>query len=308
MRTYVDDLGTSVEIPVQPQRIVSLRGEQFTAPLWELGAPIVGSSGRTDDVINNGEPYVRGAFDLFNLTFENSGITWIGSPNNPDFEAIVALQPDLILIPHWQEDIQDQLSQIAPTVVIAIQPNPMLERYRKVADVAGMLDRFESFMPAYEAKLAVARNVIADTIGDPSDVSVVIAEVWKDDGGLVVFQDYAAMSQVLRDLGFAMPDFVAALEETFANISPEILPQIDADFMIGTYNFAFGEPPSQRVAEWEALIPVWDEVLHAPANNQHFFIDRETMRALSFRSLETTLAIFVSQIATRDFVPLAKAE
>ncbi len=61
VRTFVDDVGHTTEVPVQPQRIVSLRGEQFSAPLIELGAPIIGSSGRVDAGQNNGEPYVRGA-------------------------------------------------------------------------------------------------------------------------------------------------------------------------------------------------------------------------------------------------------
>lgn len=244
-------------IPESPQRIVSVRGEQFTAPLRELGAPMVASAGRTDDGKNGGAPYPRGAFDLFDLTFEDSGLTWIGDPNSPDLEAIAAVRPDLILIPDWQEDLLDRFEAIAPTVAIGIHSNPMLERYRLVADAAGMLPEYEAGLERYRARLATARRVVADRLGDPSGVSVVIAEVFADEG-LVV----------MGDLGVANEP-----------VSVEMLPELQADFMIGTYNFAFGEPPSQR---FEA----WGEVLHAPRHDQHFLIDREPMRALGLEPFD----------------------
>lgn len=302
MRTFVDDAGNDVRIPVSPQRIVSMRGEQFTAPLVELGAPLVASSGRTDEAVNKGEPYPRGAYDLFGTTVGDD-LTWIGSPGNPDLEAIAAVNPDLILIPDWQTDLLDPLQRIAPTVVIGIWSNPMLERYRKIADAAGKLDEFEERQRVYEQKLAVARAVVEDRLGDPSAVSVAIAEVFDND--LYVYRDYGAMSQALRDLGFSMPDLIAQIDDGNAQISPEILPQINADFMIGTYNLAFGaQAPSDRIAAWEALIPTWDEMLHAPRHNQHILLNREPMRALSFRSLEETMSILLSHLSTRDFVPL----
>ncbi|MEM8787906.1 MAG: ABC transporter substrate-binding protein [Pseudomonadota bacterium] len=303
MRAFEHAAGTAC-IPVAPQRIVSVRGEQFTAPLWELGAPLVGSAGRTDDGKNGGAPYPRGAFDLFNLTFDGSDLTWIGSPNDPDFESIVALEPDLILIPDWQEDLLEQFELIAPTVAIGIHSNPMLERYRLIADAAGLLDRYEAGLQRYQSRLTAARLVVADRLGDPADVSVVIAEVFNDNGGLTVYGNYGAMSQVLADLGFAEPQIATDLGVANESVSVELLPEIQADFMIGTYNLAFDQPPSQRIEEWERLFPAWDEVLHAARHNQHLLIDREPMRALSFRALEEVLAIFLSHIATRDFVPL----
>lgn len=305
MRTFTDDAGNTVEIALAPQRIVSLRGEQFTSALHELGAPVVASSGRVSEGVNDGRPYPRGAYDLFNLTFEDGGMAWIGNPNNPDLEAIAAADPDLILIPDWQTELYDQLSAIAPTVVVGIWGNPLLQRYRKVADAAGRLDAYAAMRAAYEAKLDKARAVVADRIGDPSQVSVAIAEVF--DGELWVYRDYAALSQVIRDLGFSTPEFIAAIEGGNAQVSPELLPQIDADFLVGTYNVAFDQPPSARLAEFDALVPGWDEVLHAPRHDQHILLDRETMRGVSFRALETTLAILLSHIVTRDFTPLQEA-
>lgn len=300
-RTFVDDTGTEVTVPASPQRIVSLRGEQFTAPLIEMGAPIVGSSGRARAGMNNGEPFPRGAFDRFGTTFDDD-LVWIGGPNDPDLETIAALEPDLILIPDWQTDLRPQLSQIAPTVVINIWSNPMLERYRKIAEAVGQTEAYEAGLALYNLKLEQARLVLADRIDDPSTVSVAIAEA--HDGNLNVARDYAALSQVLRDLGFAMPKIIANLEEGNANISVELLPEINADFLIGTYAMGVGQTPSQRIEEWDNLMPAWDSILHAPQHNQHIIINREAMRALSFRSLEAMLELMLSHVVERDFVPL----
>lgn len=303
-RIFVDDAGNSVEIPVSPQRIVSLRGEYITTPLLELGAPVVGSSGRIDSPINDGRPYVRGAYDQFHFRFENSDIAWIGNPNEPDFEAVAAVDPDLIFIPSWQSDLHDRLSIIAPTLVIDVWHEQVLEGYQTMADAVGRLEEFEAGMAGYRATLERAREIIDLTIGDPSEVSVALADVRRSD--LYVSRVHGSLTQVLGDMGFGMPELIAETDTASTEISPELLHEIDADFLIGTYNLAFDQSPVQCIEEWDALVPGWDDILHAPRNNQHILLNREPLRALSFRSLETTLDILLSHLATRDFVSLGE--
>lgn len=302
VRTFTDDLGHVIEIPVKPQRIVALRGEQFSAPLIELGAPLVGSSGRVDAGQNNGEPYVRGAYDALDFRFEESNVTWVGSPNGYDFEQIAALNPDLIIIPDWDRDNYEKLSAIAPTAAVQVWGQGMLERYRKVADLAGMLPRFERLHQRYQERLTHASAVIGDSLGDPSSVSVAIVEVF--DGKIHAYRDYGTLSEVLGDLGFSQPDYIAGLADANAEISPEVIQQVDADFMIGTYSLAFGQGISQRIQDWNNSVPGWNEVLHAPKHRQHFFLQRDEMRAVTFRSLNVVTSILLSEIAGRGFIPL----
>lgn len=303
-RSFTDDLGHVIQIPVKPQRIVALRGEQFSAPLIELGAPLVGSSGRVDAGLNNGEPYVRGAYDALDFRFEDSGVTWVGSPNGYDFEQIAALNPDLIIIPDWDQDNYDKLSAIAPTAAIQVWGQGMLVRYRKVADLAGRLPEFERLNRRYQERLAHARSVVWDVIGDPSAVSVAIVEVF--DGSVYAYRDYGTLSKALRDIGFAQPDYIAGLEDANAEISPEVIQRVDADFMVGTYSMAFGQPITSRIDAWDQTIPGWRDVLHAPKHNQHFFMQRDEMRAVTFRSLNVVTSIVLGEIAGREFVPLNK--
>jgi iron complex transport system substrate-binding protein len=303
MRTFVDDQGHEVEIPVDPQRIVSLRDEQFTAPLIELGANVAGSSGIVNASVNNGEPYVRGAYDALDFRFERSDVTWVGSPNEHDYEAISAVEPDLIIIPEFASDDYDRLSLIAPTIVLQVWGQNMLDMYRKVADVSNTLPAFELMLSLHEERIERARATLADTVGDPAQISVAVAAA-SNDGRLTVFRDYGTLGQVLRDLDFSMPELIASQADANADISVELIEQIDADFMIDTYWTARDQSPSQKFAAWDALLPNWREVLHAGRHNQVFMINREEMRAVSFQALRSVTEIVLAQIATREFVPL----
>lgn len=301
-RLFIDDQGHEVEIPVSPQRIVSLRGEQFTAPLYELGAALVGSTGLVNEAVNGGRPYVRGAFDALDFRFEGSGVTWVGSPNQHDYEAISAVEPDLIIIPDFASDDYDRLSLIAPTVVLQVWGQDMLDMYRKVADISDRLPQFERLNQLYAERFDRARETLADTIGDPSTVSIAVASAFED--RLSVYRDYGTLGQVLRDLGFSMPAIIAEMEEANAELSVELLPEIDADFVIDTYWTARGQSPTQKLEAWDAMMPEWRTLLHAGRHNQVFMVNREEMRAVSFQALRSVLEIVVSQVGTRTFVPL----
>tara|TARA_R100000365_G_C2745044_1_gene73791 strand:+ start:2328 stop:3350 length:1023 start_codon:yes stop_codon:yes gene_type:complete len=305
-RLFVDDMGHEVEVPVDPQRIVSLRGEQITSPLLELGAALVGSSGRVDPGVNNGDPYVRGAYDALGFRFENSDIAWVGDPNEYDLEAIAIAEPDLILLSEGGVDSYEQLSLIAPAVVIAGWEEDLLARYRKIADVAGKLDVYEQLLADWEVRFAAAQDVISQTIGDPATVSVGVIE--PRSGSVRGFRTYDALTQIIHALGFSMPETIAELEESRIDLSPELVHQFDADFMISTYWPATGTTVQAIYELWDAAVPNWRQELHAARNNQYFMVHREEMRAVSFAALRSVLNILVSQIATRDFVPLTTDE
>lgn len=303
-RPFTDGAGNVVDIPVQAKRIVSLRGEQFTAPLVELGAPIVGSTGNLIEGVNNGEPVIRGAYDLFHTRFSEDGIAHVGTSTQPDFETIASLNPDLILLPDFRSEQYEQLAAIAPTVIINIWSNSARDRYRRIADASGRLERFEDLQSIYDFRLDEARALVEQMIGDPSEVYVAIAEVRAD--RFRAYKAYGAMSNVLDDLGFSKPEIIENIDGERLDLSPEQVQLIDADFLVSSYAEYFHAPSAAIRGYWDAYVPGWDKVLHAPQHNQHIFIAREPMRALSFQSMSEVLAIYLSNIATRDFVPLVK--
>lgn len=298
-RLFIDGQGHHVQIPVKAKRIVSLRGEQFTTPLIELGAPVVGSTGLIKEGINNGQPFIRGAYDLFHTTFENADIRFVGAPAQPDIEAIAALNPDLILVPDFASDNYQQLSAVAPTVVINIWSNNARQRYQRIADAAGLLPEFERLQATFDFRLQSAQALAKKMLGDPAKVSVAIAEVRGK--RFRVYKNYGAMSFILNELGFSSPEIIDNIEGDRLDLSPEQVQAIDADFLVSSYAENFGLSILELQNNWDNLIPGWNLVLHAPRHNQHIFIAREPMRALSFRSMEEVLTVYVANIVTRKF-------
>ncbi len=302
-RIFIDGRGKEVEIPVQAKRIIALRGEQFTAPLIELGAPVVGSVGNIVSGFNDGKPFMRGAYDLFHAEFGDQ-INFIGTSAQVDLEKIASLSPDLILVPDFAMENVEQLSAIAPTVVINIWSNPALERYRRIADAAGYLDDFERLESIYNFRLEYARELTKLMVGDPAEVSVAIAEVRGQ--RFRVYKNYGAMSHILDELGFSKPKIIADMNGERLDLSPEQVQAINADFLVTSYSKNFKMSPEDIKSNWDSLIPNWNKVLHAPQFNQHILIAREPMRALSFKSMEEILSIYISNIVMRDFTPLEK--
>lgn len=316
MRTVIDDAGFEVSIPVQPQRIISLRGELIAAPLLELGAPLVGAGGISNEAVNGGAPYIRGAFDILDFRFENSPtVAYLGTDSEFDIEAIVAAQPDLIIAPAIARalDRRDQLMAVAPTVFVnqdsAGGPdNSPFTHYQRIADFAGMLDRYNELRTAFDERLERYRVILADQIPDPSEVTVAI--VGFDNGTILQTSRYSDMLSTMIDaLGFSYPPIVQPLTGTdreSLTISAEQLTELQSDFLISTVRWGF-QAGSQRdkTAAMDAILPGWQQFLHATRNNQWIFLDQEQSRAVTFASARYTLDFLMTNIVLRPFVPLA---
>lgn len=323
MRVVTDDLGNEVTIPVSPQRIVVIN-YQIASPLLEMGANIVGAGGGTNPTVNGGQPYVRGAYHSNDFRFENSNVVWVGADRNFDAEAIAAQHPDLIMV-NTIADVaarRDQLIAIAPTVFVDVTgaSGTALVRYRRIADFAGRcgevtcLERYDQLNAAFEDRLAKARMVIADTIGDPSQV--IVGFLNNVSGNFQTRRNEGVMTVVIDALGFSYPAIVADAplrnENTPGaavdfNLAAEVLPEVmQTDFIISIVR---ANSPGQTVRETRArfdeLAPGWREFVHAPRNNQHVFIDGEQMESATFAAARYVLDFLMSNIVMRPFVPLA---
>ncbi|WP_411644558.1 TroA family protein [Loktanella agnita] len=148
-----------------------------------------------------------------------------------------------------------------------------------------------------------AQVVVNDAFEDPSAISIGVIEPRKN-GTIRGFRNYDALTQIIRDLGFSMPETITGQDAARIDISAELSDQFEADFMISTYWPANGTTVAAIYELWDSTLPIWRETLHAVRNNQYFMIEREKQRPVTFESLDYVLGVLVSQIATRDFVPL----
>ena len=75
-RTVTDDIGRTVNVPVDATRIVSLDDNSITLPLVDLGVEIYGSAGR---ITEGGDPFVRGLLDTYGMSVAAGDMAFLGS-------------------------------------------------------------------------------------------------------------------------------------------------------------------------------------------------------------------------------------
>lgn len=296
MRAFTDDTGRAVDIPAHPTRIVSLQDLAITVPLLELGVTPIGSHGRTTE---SGTPFIRSSATLTGIDFDNSDIKFVG--NLPaDVEAVAALEPDLIITTPWQTAPVDQLSAIAPTIVLDDTKRGDFGMHDALADITGTQDRLAVLKRRYEGQIAQIKRLI-----DTKSVSVnVIQGV---DGELLSWHTYGALGKVLRDAGFTFPDRVNAIPAgEFARMSAESLPELDADFVFATYRTDTLETPADAIKNLEAVLPDFCTFLHACREGQMIVIPREEASASSYYGLGAISYMIVSQISGRPFKPMER--
>ena len=93
------------------------------------------------------------------------GVPVTGDYTEPDVEKIAAAAPDLILRTiDTPAELYQQLSQIAPTVVISFQKLSLTEVANRVGDVLGRTDQAAKLLADYQAKTAEIKQKHADVL------------------------------------------------------------------------------------------------------------------------------------------------
>jgi iron complex transport system substrate-binding protein len=153
-RSVTHPLGTA-EIPVAPQRVVSLDSNGALQVSLELGAPLVASE--TLDGSVPVPPYLPAPPP----GFESLGF------NQLDLERVAALRPDLVIGNVQRvEDAYAELSRIAPTVAYrnAGAGQDWRESVRTIGDVLGALPRVEERLAEYAARVEAVATRHADLL------------------------------------------------------------------------------------------------------------------------------------------------
>ena len=154
-KTIVHDFGTT-ELKKAPKRIVildNLYGE-ILDPLDIT--PVGATTGQADS---------QEFSTLFKKQYKDAKVVSVGWQGNPDLDKIAELKPDLILMTGEQEDLYDELSEIAPTVGYQINTDENWDYHEtslKVAEIFDKRDEIKKDLDRLDAREAVfAENVKA---------------------------------------------------------------------------------------------------------------------------------------------------
>jgi iron-siderophore transport system substrate-binding protein len=204
----------STEVPVEPQRVVVLDSPHLDTAL-ALGVTPVGS---VQSDVAEGLPGYLGD--------RTEGIEVVGTIEEPDLEAIAALEPDLILSSQVRhEAIYEQLGDIAPTVFTEYE-----EGWEAIvgttADALGRADEGEELLADYRDRA----GEVGEAVG-ASDLRASVVRFLPDETR--VYGPDTFSGSVLTDVGFGLPDLEYD-EYSMAYLSAEEITQADADILFAT--------------------------------------------------------------------------
>ena len=191
--TVVTDVKGEVEIPANPQRIVDLSGASDILAL--IGYDVIGTAN------SDGYDYTKFPTYLEDV-LGNAQILGYSMLAEMDVEAIIALNPDLIVISTVQEKMYDQLSKIAPVVMVEMKQVDWKEDFMHVAKVFGKEEVATEWINDYLAKAAEVGAQIKATYGEDSSYLSFLAS-----GGSLFIFDQAGLGSILyNDMGLAKPE------------------------------------------------------------------------------------------------------
>lgn len=220
----IKDLKGDFTLEQKPTRIVVL-DNKFADQLVALDEKPIGS------VTSAGDDQDFPSYLMDKMT----DVKVLGTRDEPNMEAILEMDPDLILCTGFQEQFYEQFSQIAPTLMLDFD-----EDWRDTLVTLGKImekdEEAQSLLTAYETKTAELREKFAEKLGDET-----VALIRPRDGGIRVHPPAHRTGAILyNDLGLKLPPAMEGQDDTY-QISMEVLPDINADHYFMLANAMFQE-------------------------------------------------------------------
>lgn len=215
----VTDVRGEVEIPENPQRIVDLSGNSDILSI--LGYSVVGTA--------NSDAYDYTKFPSYlEETLKGAEILGYSMQDTMDVEAVMNLNPDLIVISTVQEKMYDQLSEIAPTVMVQLEALNWKDDIKSLAKVFNKEDIADEWIEDYEVKAKAAGDKIKKEYGEDTTYLSFLAS-----GGQFFVFDGAGFGNVLyEDMGLSKPEGMPKQSDiSLPVVTYEGLASIKADYI-----------------------------------------------------------------------------
>ena len=254
-KTIVHDFGTT-ELKKAPKRIVildNLYGE-ILDPLDIT--PVGATTGQSDS---------QEFSTLFKKQYKDAKVVSVGWQGNPDLDKIAELKPDLILMTGEQEDLYEELSEIAPTVGYQINTDENWDYHEtslKVAEIFDKRDEMKKDLDRLDAREAVFAENVKAKFGDQK---LMYLRVTDND---VRYYAYGHFGYLYDTYHFNRAETFNP-DDMFQVIDPDKLKDINPDLLIV-------QADSQELLDNKLKNnPVWSS-LKAVQNNKVIYADYST--------------------------------
>lgn len=226
----ITTLKGDISIPSNPQKVIGL-SVVYPEFLYALGVTPIA-------VQNYHEDFPSYLQEPFKDTVK------MGIAQTPNFEAILAAEPDLIIAPTWWSDKDyDQLSKIAPTVLL-----PQRDNWRdELMDIADVLDKkslAEKVIQDLQTKETEAKEKLHSLVGDQTVMYMMIMakEI------IIYGENIDRGSFIHKQLGLKpIPEYPQT--ELSLSISLEKIPEYNPDYIILQLNDEGNEEMQNRYKE-----------------------------------------------------------
>ena len=254
-KMIVHDFGTT-ELKKAPKRIVildNLYGE-ILDPLDIT--PVGATTGQADS---------QEFSTLLKKQYKDAKVVSVGWQGNPDLDKIAELKPDLILMTGEQEDLYEELSEIAPTVGYQINTDENWDYHEtslKVAEIFDKRDEMKKDLDRLDARKAVFAENVKAKFGDQK---LMYLRVTDND---IRYYAYGHFGYLYDTYHFNRAETFNP-DDMFQVIDPDKLKDINPDLLIV-------QADSQELLDNKLKnTPVWTS-LKAVQNNKVIYADYST--------------------------------
>ena len=216
----VETVKGEVEIPANPKKIVDISGSSEELVL--LGHNVVATSNVDSYDTSNVPSYMKDKLG-------DAKVVGHSMMETADIEAILACEPDLIIMSTRQEKIYDELKEIAPTVMLKDQSNDWEAKLKDVAKLFGQEDEAQAWLDDYYAKAEKLGKEIKEANGEDTTYLTVLAS----SGSFMVFSEGGIGTVLKDDMKLPQPANMPEQDSiTLPTVTMEGLSEIDADHII----------------------------------------------------------------------------
>lgn len=206
-------------------------GEEYTVPANVERIIITGAMEAMEDAVllevnPVGAVTVAGEFpEVYSSAMENAES--IGEKQEPNFEKILELQPDVILgTTKFPEEVIEKLEKIAPTILVSHISSDGEANLQLMAALAGKEEQADQILTEYQENVEAAKSTLTEQLADEKAAAVRIRG-----GEMFVYPEDVFFNTVLYgELGLEVPEEVQKAEAQEA-ISVEQLADMNPDYL-----------------------------------------------------------------------------
>jgi len=215
----VSTIKGNVTVPSAPKRIVDISGS--SEELLILKHTPVGTA--------NADPYKTSEMPSYlKDKMSTSKLVGFSMLDTMDMEAILKLEPDLIIMSERQTKIYDQLKAIAPVVMMKDYANDWRSKLTDISKLFGQEKDSQKWLADYDKKAISIGEEINKSNGKKTYLTILAST-----GKFYIFSDAAIGSILLSDMKLVQPSNMPKQEGiSLPVVTMEGLSSIDADHIV----------------------------------------------------------------------------